>query len=73
MRMERLISVLRQEVKKEIESIGINSMFYATALKTLKREYGNPLLVSNLKLKKLFEQPQLKNKSRSNSTPRISM
>ena len=63
--MERLISVLRQEVKKEIESIGINSMFYATALKTLKREYENPLLVSHPKLKKLFDQPQIKNQDRT--------
>ena len=46
--MERLISVLRGDVKREIESIGTNSMFYATALKTLKREYGYPLLVSIL-------------------------
>ena len=65
MRMERLISVVRGEVKKEIQSIGANSMFYPKALKTLKREYGNPLLVSNLKLKKLFEQPQLKNQNRA--------
>ena len=65
MRMERLISVLRGEVKREIESIGTNSMFYATALKTLKREYGNPLLVSHLKLKKLFDQPQIKNQDRT--------
>ena len=55
MRMESLISVLRGEVKKEIESIGTNSMFYATALKALKREYGNPLLVSHLKIKKLLQ------------------
>ena len=53
MRIERLISVLKGKVKKEIESIETNSMFYATALKTLKRENGNPLLVSHLKLKKL--------------------
>ena len=33
MRMERSIIVLRGEVKKEIESIGTNSMFSATALK----------------------------------------
>ena len=39
-------------------------MFYATALKPLKREYGNPLLVSHLKLKKLFNQPQIKNQDR---------
>ena len=45
MRMERLISVLRGEVKKETESIGTNSMTNATAPKTLKGEYGNPLLV----------------------------
>ena len=65
MEMEILISVLRGEVKKEIGSIGANSMFYATALKTLKREYGNPLLVSHLKLKKLFDQPQIKNQDRT--------
>ena len=64
--MERLISVLRGDVKREIESIRTNSMFYATALKTLKREYGNPLcIVSHLKLKKLFNQPQIKNQDRT--------
>ena len=36
-------------------------MFYATVLETLKHEYGNPLLFSYLKLKKLFDQPQIKN------------
>ena len=65
MRMERLISVLRGEVKKEIESIVSNRMFYATSLKILKREYGNPLLISRLKLKKLFDQPQIKNQDRT--------
>ena len=40
-------------------------MFYATTLKILKREYGNPLLVSHLKLKKLFDQPQIKNQDRT--------
>ena len=42
-----------------------NSMFYGTALKILKREYGNPLLVSHLKLKKLFDQLQIKNQDRT--------
>ena len=65
MRMERLISVLRGEVKREIESVETNSMFYAKALKTLKREYGNTVLVSHLKLKKLFDQPQIKNQDRT--------
>ena len=40
-------------------------MFYATALKALKREYGNPLLVSHLKPKKLFDQPKIKNQDRT--------
>ena len=40
-------------------------MFYGTALKILKREYGNPLLVSHLKLKKLFDQLQIKNQDRT--------
>ena len=61
MQMETWISILRGEVKKEKESVGTNSMFYATVLETLKHEYGNPLLFSYLKLKKLFDQPQIKN------------
>ena len=41
MRMERLLSVLKGEAKKSVESIGKSGIFYATALKTLKGDFGN--------------------------------
>ena len=50
-RMERLISVLEGDAKKAISSIGTQSIFYATALKTLKRDFGNPVVVAHLKIK----------------------
>ena len=59
-RMERLLSVLRGEVKRSVESIGRNSIFYATTLKCLKREFGNPNVAAHLKLISLFDQPQIK-------------
>ena len=54
MRMERLHSVLDGDAKKALSSIGTNSIFYAAALKTLKREFGHPIVVANLKLNALF-------------------
>ena len=65
MGMERLISVLRGKAKKEIESLGTNSMCYGTVLKELKCEYGNSLLALHLKLMKLFDQPQIKNQDQT--------
>ena len=56
MRMERL----ECEVKRSEESIGCNGIFYAIVLKSLKRDFGNPALVSHLKIKALLDQPQLK-------------
>ena len=67
LRMERLCSVLFDEAKRVIETIGNTRLFYATALKTLKRDFGNPLFISHTKLKLLFDQPQIK------STDRISL
>ena len=58
--IERLISVLKGEAKRSVESIGRNDIFYATTLKCLKREFGNPNVVTHLKLKSLFGQPQIK-------------
>ena len=58
-RMERLISVLEGDAKKAICSIGTQSIFYATALKTLKRDFGNPVVVAHLKIKSLFDAPQI--------------
>ena len=60
LRMEGLCSVLYGEAKRVIETIGNTGCFYATALKTLKRDSGNPLLISHAKLKLLFDQPQIK-------------
>ena len=34
--MERLLSNLKGEARRFVESIGITGIFYATALKTLK-------------------------------------
>ena len=57
--MERLHSILDGDAKKAVSSIGTNRIFYAAALKTLKREFGYPIVVANLKLKALFDQPQI--------------
>ena len=46
---------------------GNTGCFYATALKTLKCHFGNPLLILHAKLKLLFDQSQIK------STDRISL
>ena len=50
-RMERLLSVLKGENKRAVEGISTNGIFDPTALKLLKREFGNPLVVSHLKIK----------------------
>ena len=60
MRIERLLSALEGEAKKSVESIGCEEIFYAKALKSLKRDFGNPLLVPHLIIKSIFDQPQIK-------------
>ena len=60
-----MLSVLEGEAKRSVESIGINGIFYATALKTLKRDFGNPIVIAHLKMKHLFKQPQIKNNDRT--------
>ena len=60
MRMTRLLSVLDGPAKKSVEAIGSNSLFYATAFKALKKDFGNPLLISHLRLKDIFDKPQIK-------------
>ena len=67
LRMERLCSVLYGEAKRVIETIGNTGRFYATALKTLKRDFGNPLLILHAKLKLLFDQSQIKSTYRISS------
>ena len=58
--MLRLISVLDGEVKRVIAAIDSNGIFYATALKTLRKNFGDPLLVAHLKIKAVFDRPQIK-------------
>ena len=58
--MERLRSVLDGDAKKSVEVIDTSGIFYATALKCLKRDCGNPLVIARLRFKALFDRPQLK-------------
>ena len=46
-----------------VQSIGQSGIFYSTVFKYLKRDYGNPTVVSYLKLKALFDLPQLQAKN----------
>ena len=48
------------KLKKYVESIGCEGIFYATALKSLKQDFGNPVLASHLKIISIFDQPQIK-------------
>ena len=62
--MERLLNVLDREAKRMVQSIGQSGIFHPTVLKCLQRDYGNPTVVSYLKLKELFDQPQLQAKNK---------
>ena len=48
LRMERLLNALDGDAKPMAPAIGRNSLFYAKALKALKKEFGNPYAVSFL-------------------------
>ena len=50
LRMERLLSVLDGDTKRVVSVTGRNGLLYATALKAIKREFGNPCAVSFFKL-----------------------
>ena len=54
MRMERLLIALKGEAKRAVKGIGTNDIFYLTTLRLLKKEFGNPLVDSHLKMKELF-------------------
>ena len=58
--MNRLLSILDGDAKNAVKSIGTSAMFYATALKCLKRDFGNPLLVAHFKMKNVLDHPQIK-------------
>ena len=64
LRKLRLINVLDGEAKRVVATIGSNGVFYATALKTLKKNFGDPLLVEYLKIKAVFDRPQIKTNDR---------
>ena len=64
-RMIRLISLLDRDAKRAIQSIGWSGLFYASALKTLKRDFGNLLLVATLRMKGLFNKPQISGRDHS--------
>ena len=64
MKMTRLLSVLDGDVKKAVSSIGSNGMFYATALKTLERDFGNLLLVAHRCLPQLFNRNPISNNNK---------
>ena len=49
--MNHLMNSLDGETKMLVKTVGTKGYFYATALKVLKRDFGNPLVVSHLKLK----------------------
>ena len=53
--MDCLLSVLDSKVKRAISAIRQYGLFYASALKLLKQEFGNPLMVSYVKLRDVLE------------------
>ena len=57
--MERLLSALEGKAKKSVEPIGCEWILYAAAPKSLKRDFGKLVLVSHLKIKSIFDQPQI--------------
>ena len=48
--MDHLMNSLDGEAKRSLEAVKTNCYFYARALKVLKRDFGNPLVVLHLKL-----------------------
>ena len=63
-RMTRLISSLDGDVKRAVQSIGSNGLFYASALKSLKSNFGNPLLVATFRMKTIFDKPHINGRDR---------
>ena len=47
---DHLMNSLDGEAKKSVKTVGTNGYFYATTLKVLKKDFGNPLVVPHLKL-----------------------
>ena len=57
--MERLISVLDGDAKHAVTAVGHSGLFYASALKLLKQDFGNPLVVSCKTVKAVLDQSQI--------------
>ena len=57
--MDNLLNSLDGEAVKLKSWFGVNDYFYTIALKLLKRDFGNLLVVPDLKVKKLFDQKQI--------------
>ena len=62
--MDHLMNTLDGEAKRSVKTVGTNGYFCAMALKVLKRDFGNPLVVLHLKLKRLFNQKQINIKNK---------
>ena len=60
LRMDRLLSLPDREVKRSNQSVRSSGVFYATAFKTLKLDFGNPVIVAHLRIKSLFKFPPIK-------------
>ena len=48
-----------RESKRTVISVDRNGLFYATAMKTIKSNFGNPMVASFLKLKSVLDLPQI--------------
>ena len=59
-----MISLLDGDAKKAVQSVGSNGLFYALALKSLKSNFGNPLLVAAFRMKTLFDKPHINGRDR---------
>ena len=69
--MLSLFSMLDREPQRVIAAIGSNCIFYATALKTLKKDFGDPLLFAHFKIKVVFDRPNIKTNDRIGLPPTL--
>ena len=61
--MESFLSVQDGEPKRTVISIGRNGLFYATAMKILKSNFGDSMVVPFLKLKSVLNPLEITNKN----------
>ena len=54
LKMGHLLSALHGDAERSRQSIGSSGIFYATALKALKHDYGDPIIASHRRLKLFF-------------------